>query len=240
MAKTRATPAAEPAAAPKPQYFAPDDVSSIAPVARYLGGEAAHYLYHRPGRYQLVDGRVLPSLSKLGRVGGINDVASIRQRTPGGWRYVPDMSRAIAKLQRDGCQIVPFDVDTDAGFPSYLQAIPGTGRYCHRLCELVPGLEPVPPGPAVYADWLASLVSRGIVPAPHPSQVDALLKKKTKLAQQLTRGGKPDEGAALLEEVARARVAAAPPKPKAKRTRKAKPKPKAIEVDTVLEVGDDE
>ena len=98
----------------------------------------------------------------------------------------------------------------------------------------------MPPGPAVYADWLASLVSRGIVPAPHPSQVDALLKKKTKLAQQLTRGGKPDEGAALLEEVARARVAAAPPKPKAKRTRKAKPKPKAIEVDTVLEVGDDE
>jgi hypothetical protein len=239
MAKTRATPAAEPAAAPKAQYFAPDDVSSIAPTARYLGGESAHYLYHRPGRYQLMAGRVVPSLSKLGRVGGLNDVAAVRQRTPGGWRYVPDMSRAIAKLQRDGCQIVPFDVDADEGFPSYLQAIPGTGRYCHRLCELVPGIEPVPPGPAAFADWLASLVARGVVPAPHPSQVAALLKKKTALAQQLTRGGKPEQGAALLEEVARARVAAAPPKPKPKRTRKAKPKPKAIEVDTVLEVGDD-
>ena len=224
MAKTRATQATEPKTAPQAQYFAPDDTSAIAPTARSVGGERAHYLFHRPGRYQIMAGRVVPLLSKLPRVGGLNDVAAVRQRLPGGgWRYVPDMTRAIAKLQRDSCVVIPFDVDSAEGHPSYLKSVPGTGRYCHRLCELYPGLEPISAPPSVFAAWLASLVDRGIVPAPHPSQVAGLLKAKTKLANQLAQSGKADAAATMLEQVASARAALAPPAaPKPKRTRKPK------------------
>jgi hypothetical protein len=175
---------------------------------------------------------VVPLLAQLGRTPGINGVAAQRQPIAGGgWRYVPDMSRAIAKLEREGCSIVPFDVDADDGYPSYLQGIPGTDKVCHRLCSLVAGLEPLPPEPSAWADWLCSLMERGIVPKPHPSQVDAVIEKKRKMAGSQARAGKADQAARLTAQVDRALALLATPKPapKPKRTRKPKPAPKAAE-----------
>ena len=40
-----------------------------------------------------------------------------------------------------------------------------------------PLAEPLPPEPSVWADWLCSLMERGVVPKPHPSQVDAVIEK---------------------------------------------------------------
>ena len=233
MAKTRTTKAAPVAtASPTPQYVAPSDVSSRTPAVRYLGGSPAHYLYAIPNRYYLCDARVVPLLAQLGRTPGVNGVAAQRQQIPGGgWRYVPDMSRAIAKLEREGCSIVPFDVDAADGFPSYLQGIPGTDNVCHRLCSLVAGLEPLPPEPSAWADWLCSLMERGVVPKPHQSQVDGIIEAKRKMAGQQARAGKADQAARLTAQVDRALALLATPKPapKPKRTRKPKPAPKAAE-----------
>lgn len=229
-------------ATPAPQYVAPVDVSSRTPAVHYPGGSAPHYLYAKPGRFYLCDARVVPLLARLSRTPGSNGVAAVRQPIGGGgWRYVPDMSRALAKLEQQGCSIVPFDVDADDGFPSYLQGIPGTDRVCHRLCSLVPGLEPIAPDPSVWADWLCSLMERGIVPRPHPSQVDAVIEKKSKMAGSQARAGNVDRAARLAAQVDRARALLAPPPPKPKRTRKPKPKPtpKVIDVVDVLEADPD-
>jgi len=242
MAKTRDTKAAPVAtASTAPQYVAPTDVSSRTPAVSYPGGSAPFYLYAIPNRYYLCDARVVPLLAQLGRTPGVNGVAAQRQHIAGGgWRYVPDMSRAIAKLERQGCSIVPFDVDSPDGFPSYLQGIPGTDKVCHRLCSLVPGLEPLPPDPSVWADWLCSLMERGVVPKPHPSQVDAVIEKKRKMAGSQARAGNADRAARLTAQVDRARALLAPkPKPKPKRKPKPKPAPKAIEVVDVLEADPD-
>ena len=238
MAKTRQTKAAPVAtASPTPQYVAPSDITSHAPAVQYLGGEASHYLYAIPNRFVLRDARVVPSLAKLSRTAGSNDVGAIRQRLPGGgWRYLPDMSRATAKLERRGCTIIPFDVDAELGFPSYLQSIPGTSKVCHRLATLVPGLEPLPPSPSVWADWLCSLMDRGVIPKPHPSQVAAVIEAARKLSAQLAQSGATEASARMREEVDRARaLLAPPPAPKPKTKRKPKPKPKTIEVVSVLD-----
>ena len=119
------------------------------------------------------------------------------------------MTLALAHLSRDSCVVIPHDVDADSGHPSYLKAVPGTGRYCHRLCELVRGLEPLPPPTSVYADWLVSLMDRGILKKPHRSQVDKLLQSKTEHARHLAANGHPDKAAVLIAQVSALQEASA-------------------------------
>jgi len=207
MARTKKKPV-DPAEASQPEpataYFIPDDTGGGGDSDPYLGGEPAFYLYHRPRRYQLMAGRCVPLLSKLRRSGGIKNVGQNRIRCPdtGRWKWIPDMTLALAHLARDGCVVIPHDVDADAGHPSYLKAIPGTGRYCHRLCDLVRGLEPLARPPSVYADWLVSLMDRGILKKPHRSQVAKLLQSKTEQARHLAATGHTDKAQTLFDQLA--------------------------------------
>lgn len=63
---------------------------------------SANFLYmHHPNRWQIMNGKVLPSLTKLQQVPGLNNVSP---------RAGGDMSSAIGMKIQNGWQIIPHDV----------------------------------------------------------------------------------------------------------------------------------
>jgi len=148
---------------------------SLDPTAArgYLPGDKAHYLYHLPGRYIALAGYCVPELAPLyAGEAGINGVDAVRSRD--GQRWVADPEPAIVRIQRRGGRIVPHEVDAADGHVSYLVPVPGTGTWCHRLQQLVPGLPPQGADPDAMAAWLLSLVERGVLEGPHPVEVKAV------------------------------------------------------------------
>jgi hypothetical protein len=141
----------------------------------YLPGDKAHYLYHLPGRYIALAGYCVPELAPLyAGEAGINGVDAVRSRD--GKRWVADPEPAIVRIQRRGGRIIPHEVDAADGHASYLVPVPGTGTFCHRLQQLVPGLPPQGAEPDAMAGWLMSLVERGVLEGPHPVEVKASTK----------------------------------------------------------------
>ena len=205
MAKTRAkTKPVEQAAPISPAYFAPSDLGNAAPRVQYLGGEAAFYLYHQPGAFELKDGVVIPRLTKLLRSGGQCNVGTNRVRDPetGNYRHIPDMSYAFAQLNLKNCRVIPHNVDADLGYPSYLMEVPGTGKYCHRLCQLVPGMEPRPPQKGQWVAWIQSLMERGILTPPHSAEVEKERGKAIRLAEQHEKSGETRHAERLRAQIA--------------------------------------
>jgi hypothetical protein len=211
MAKTRAqapkvskaSPAPPPAAA-APTYFAPDDAAVRTRTVPYKGGEPAFYLYFQPGCWYLKEGKILPRLSKLSRIGGQCNVGQTRVRSAEGrYSWIPDMSLAFAQLHQTNATVVPHNVDEDDGFPSYLREIPGLpGKYCHRLCELVPGMTPRPPAPGVWAEWLESLMERGVLPRPHAAEVAKVVGAAVRLAEQHEKADEPRHAKSIRAQLA--------------------------------------
>jgi len=161
-----------------------------------MPGERAHYLYHMPGRYMAMAGYCVPELQPLyageAGVGGINAV-----RSRDGKRWVADPEPAIVRITRRGGVVIPLEVDAELGHASYLKPVPGTNTWCHRLQQLVPGMAPQPAEAEAMAAWLLSLIERGIVPAPHPVEVEAVGTRLRALANA-NATGKGSAGEAMM------------------------------------------
>jgi len=113
---------------------------------------------HRPGMYQLMQGEVVPRLTKL-KIGaaGVNGVG---QDSKGN----PDPRPAIAQALEDGNTIIPFDVDGPG--TSYIRVPKGMPNvHLSRWEKPFPGSHLVEVAEAEFVAWLKSLVSRGIIPA---------------------------------------------------------------------------
>ena len=165
-------PAPAPTAAPAMPWATPGSLDRTA-ARGYLPGDKAHYLYHLPGRYIALAGYCVPELAPLyAGEAGINGVDAVRSRD--GKRWVADPEPAIVRIQRRGGRIIPHEVDAADGHASYLVPVPGTGTFCHRLQQLVPGLPPQGAEPDAMAGWLMSLVERGVLEGPHPVEVKAV------------------------------------------------------------------
>jgi len=173
-AKTsKATATTEQAATPPAMPWATPGSLNRGAARGFMPGERAHYLYHMPGRYIPLDGYCVPELQPLfAGDAGVNGVDAVRSRD--GKRWVADPEPAIVRITRRGGVIIPLEVDAELGHASYLKPVPGTNTWCHRLQQLVPGLPPQPAPASEYAAWLRSLIERGIVPAPHPVEVEAV------------------------------------------------------------------
>lgn len=153
-------------------WAAPGSLTT-APTRPVLPGERAHYLYHMPGVYMALAGWCVPQLQAL--YAGEAGVAGVEaKRAPGRRVWVADPEAAIIRIQRRGGRIVPHEVDAEQGHASYLVPVGSTGTFAHRLQPLVPGLPPQPADKEAYADWLRSLMTRGVLEAPHPAEVRAI------------------------------------------------------------------
>ena len=167
----------------------------------YMPGERAHYLYHMPGRWMALDGYCVPELQPLyAGEAGVNLVDAVRSRD--GKRWVADPEPAIVRITRRGGKVIPHEVDADDGHPSYLVPVPGTGTYCHRLQQLVPGMAPQGASASSMAAWLMSLMERGILDKPHPVEVQAVgaRLRSLKEANQTSKGA-ASEGITAAHEL---------------------------------------
>lgn len=171
-AKTKAAPPTAQPPAPAMPWAAPGSLQQTAGRA-VLPGERAHYLYHMPGQYMALDGWCVPMLQPLyAGEAGVSGVEA--RRAPGRRVWVADPEAAIVRIQRRGGVVIPHEVDAEQGHPSYLVPVGMTGTFAHRLQPLVPGLPPQPAPAAELAQWLLSLVARGVVEQPHPAEVRAI------------------------------------------------------------------
>jgi len=112
---------------------------------------------HRPGMYHLMQGEVVPRLSKL-KVGapGVNGVG---QDAAGN----ADARPAIAQALENGNKIIPWDVDGPA--TSYIRRPKGMPHvHLSKWEKPFPGSNIVHSDEVGFVKWLVSLVERGILP----------------------------------------------------------------------------
>lgn len=144
--------------------FSPDIVQAQtgAPPPSVSSRSAFQY-YARPERWQVVEGRVLPTLCKQMMqpgVGGVEEGASGRI----------SIRHAKGMLEERGCTLIPFEQipqshKDELGFDTYLWKPEGRPDVTLSIYERVfPGSKDVRPDSARWVEFLTHLVESGIVP----------------------------------------------------------------------------
>lgn len=157
------------------------DVGNIAgPVAPRLRPEPAYMLVVWPERWGVIESMVVPICSKLSASRGANGV---------GWNErtkKPQLELAKAQVVEKGGTPIPWDVDGPGR--SYLQQIEGWG-WLSRWETVYAGSDQRSVDSKGYAEWLRSLIDRGVIRRPQLYVLEALAEQlRARLGELAKRG----------------------------------------------------
>ncbi len=119
--------------------------------------EPPYLLTYLPERWGVIEGRVVPILSKLVARKGVNGV-DFDERA----KKVL-MEGAITQARAKGGTVIPWNVDGKGR--SYIKRVKGAG-WVSRWETLYAGSDQRTVDSVGYADWLRSLIERGVLPDP--------------------------------------------------------------------------
>ncbi|MEQ1571067.1 MAG: hypothetical protein ABMA64_35890 [Myxococcota bacterium] len=138
------------------------------PPAPLVKPEPGYYLVCWPDRWQVLEGLVVPCPSKLSLSPGANGMDADRNNRP-----LPEM--AIAQVRTRGGVVIPHDIDGPGR--SYLRKVRATGGWVSRWETLFAGSTERRVDSKGFARWMRDLVERGVVPAPAPYVLEALIEQ---------------------------------------------------------------
>lgn len=147
---------------------APDIGGVAGPPPPRIQPEPPYILNVKPERWGVIEGRVVPICAKIPALRGVNGV---------GWdehRKRPMMEQALAMARQKGGIPIPWDVDGPGR--SYLRKAPG-GFWISQWETVYAGSDMRTVDSAGYADWLRSLIDRGIIPGPALYILEALAEQ---------------------------------------------------------------
>lgn len=136
------------------------------------------YWVANPLAWQVLDGRVVPSLRKiiLHAGGGIGNVDTIRGADG---RAQAEPSLALSRAALKGETVLDFHdprtfVDTPGGRKPYLMRVKATGGYISRFETVYGGTDAVTTDTQAFAAWLSRLIDDGVLPPPPVHQLHRL------------------------------------------------------------------
>ncbi|MCA9495241.1 MAG: hypothetical protein KC621_35175 [Myxococcales bacterium] len=127
------------------------------PPAPKVTPEPPYLFVYHPERWGVIEGLVVPILSKLVAKKGVNGVD---------WDERSKkvlMETAVAQAQAKGGTVIPWAVDGRGR--SYIKRVKG-GGWVSRWETLYPGSSQRTVDSVGYATWLRSLIDRGVLPNP--------------------------------------------------------------------------
>lgn len=137
--------------APKAEGFTPKlDGVGDSPPPEPIGAAMQSLLRWHPERWHVMHGRLIPQMSGFPLQAGVNNV---RRRRDGTWI----VREATAVMAEKGWHILPSNVDGPG--TSYFADERGTYRWQRRF----PGSTAVQTNEREYADWVHSLIDRGVI-----------------------------------------------------------------------------
>lgn len=126
--------------------------------APMIDASPAFIYFHRPGRYMVMRGKVVPLLSKFKLAPGINGVDQDAKTGK------PLPRQAVAELRESGVAIIPWDVQGPG--TSYLRKPKGTAAVISQWERVYPGSAQVDCDEVGYTTFCRGLIDKGVVPAP--------------------------------------------------------------------------
>lgn len=155
--------------------------------------QSAFFLVFAPDRWDVLEGKLVPSLYRLSLTPGANGVT----RGSGGR---PDPGEAIVQVERSGHFILPWNIGGEGNYLRAFQVGLGQDRrtgapvkvysWHTRWEQLFAGSEVIQSDTAAYAEWLSGLVERGLLLRPRPYVVERLRRQyETALHKRMAKDG---------------------------------------------------
>lgn len=170
MPKIKQAPPAPEAPAPVaagPAPYIPQFAEQERSRAPRLGKRAPWLYKYHPERWTVIQGRAVPQLGAMKLIPGVESVRATREG-----KLVKGQAQAIQEEQ--GWLVIPADVDGPG--TSYLhEAAPGV--FLSRWERAFPSSSHVDVDETGHAQWLESLVDRGVLPPPEPYVLEKLRAK---------------------------------------------------------------